>query len=663
MDRDRGPTWRMENGIPGPIHCGPGIFLSSLKEAGMRLLSIALGISLMIFLNAGAFAADGGGEEVEEIVVTATRLQTPVKHVGSSVTVISGEDLEKRGTHLIHDALRTVPGTDVVQSGGPGQQTSVFLRGTNSNHTLVLIDGVEANDPISIGRAFDFANLTVDNIERVEILRGSQSTLYGSDAIGGVINIITKKGKGKPSASVTAEYGSFATRRGSLSFRGSAETAHYAFSLGKMETDGISAAPESEGNTERDGYDNVTFSGRVGISTGENLEMELVGRYLEAEAEIDDFALDDRNSRQNTDELFLRGQATFTLFGEKWKSILGLSLSDIDRKNEDLLDAGQFFLNTGSFQGNTLKGDVQSSLYLFEGNIVTAGFEAQEERGKSESSFGAFQEKAARTQGYYLQDQVQLWKRLFVTAGGRIDHHSTFGSEFTYRLALTCAIDGMGTRLKGSFGTGFKAPSLFQLFDPGFGNSNLGPERSRSWDGGLEQPMFGGRVRLEVNYFRIEFKNLVDSDPATFQFINIGRSVSEGMEVLSEVHLFRPLSVSARYTYTDARDRETNDVLLRRARNKLYLSLDYDISGGGSLSLSLSHTGERYDISVDPVTFSSTRIMLGGYTIVHLAASYGMGHGITLFSRVDNLFDRDYEEIRGFGTAGISGYVGIRASI
>lgn len=629
----------------------------------MRLASLIPGALVLLLILPGAIAAEGGEEEVEEIVVTATRIETPARRVGSSVTVITAEDLEKTGKPLLHDALRAVPGTDVVRSGGTGQQTSIFLRGTNSNHTLVLIDGVEANDPISIGRAFDFANLTVDNIERVEVLRGSQSTLYGSDAIGGVINIITKKGRGKPSAVASAEYGSFQTRRGSARVGGEAEALHYSLSLSKLKTDGISAASESAGNGERDGYDNLTVSGRVGAAPGDSLEVELVGRYMEAEAEIDDFATDDPNSRQDTEELFIRGQASFSLFDERVKNVVGLSLSDIERTNEDLLDPGQFFLNTGSFKGETAKGDLQSSISLVDGNTLTAGVEAQEERGKSRSSFGSFPEQVARTEGYYLQDQARLLKGLFATVGGRVDHHSAFGSELTYRVALSYALEGTGTRLKGSFGTGFKAPSLFQLFDPAFGNPDLAPERSRSWDGGVEQPLFGGSGRLEVTYFRIEFKNLIDSDPATFRFVNLRRSTSEGVEVVSTLGLFRPFTLSGQYTYTDARDTDSNEVLLRRPRNRYHLSLDCSILDRGSLNLALSHTGKRYDISVDPVTFSSRRILLGGYTLVHLAASYELSRGITIFSRVDNLFDRDYEEIQGFGTEGISGYLGVKAAI
>jgi vitamin B12 transporter len=614
-------------------------------------------------------------EEVEEIVVTATRLETPSSHVGSSVTVITDEELVRTGKTFLHDALRAVPGLDVVRRGGEGQQTSLFIRGANSEHTLVLIDGVEANDPISPNRAFDFANLTIDNIERVEILRGPQSPLYGSDAIGGVISIITKKGKGKPSLTVSGEYGSFQTNREMASLSGGYSTADFSFSASRFDTDGISVASEEEGNSERDGYENTTLSGKLAVRPLEKVEVAFVGRYIDSDAEIDPFGGDDPNSVQETEQLFLRGQIKVGLFKEKWENIIGLELSKTDRKNRDEPDTVRpNDRSDGTFHGQIMRGNWQGNVFLSGGNVLVYGIDIQEEKGESEffseSIFGpftsSFDEQAARIEGYFFQGQASLLERLYAIAGFRIDHHSIFGSEITYRFVASYNLENTGTRLKGTFGTGFKAPSLFQLFDPASGNPDLEPEKSKGWDVGVEQVIANGRMKAGITYFKNEFKNLIDftiTNPNTFEgeLRNIGNSESEGIELFSLFNVIDPVTLSAQYTYNDARDKDSDELLLKRARNRFNVSFDYRFSDRGAVHATVAYTGERRDLFTDPNTFITQNIVLGGYTLINISASYDVGRGITFFSRVDNLLDKKYEESRGFGTPGISGFFGMKA--
>lgn len=605
-------------------------------------------------------------EEVEEIVVIATRIETPVREVGSSVTVISGEELAKTGEIFLGDALRTVPGLDVVRSGGPGQQTSVFLRGSKSGDTLVLIDGVVANDPISPDRTFDFANLTVDHIERVEILRGPQGTLYGSDAIGGVIQITTKKGEGAPALTVHGEYGSFETKRGRVDLGGAIHRLSYSLLLTRLDTGGISAASEKNGGVERDGYENTTLSGRVGVLPLSNLEVELMGRYIDARADIDYSGglVDDPNSVQDTEQLFLRGQVTFPLRKGAWENIVGLGYSETVRDNTDEPDTGQIFLNRGTFRGKIIEADWQGNIFLHERNTLALGVGLKEERGSSETTFGVFPEESLRSESVFLQDQINLADRLFATLGGRLDHFESFGYEFTFRIAAAYNVNEWGTRLKGTVGTGFKAPTLFQLFDPAFGNPDLAPEESLGWDLGVEQEFFKGRALGGITYFKNDFEDQIDfvfTDPVTFQgqFVNIGKSSSEGVELYSLVRVIDPLTITMNYTYTEGKNRDTGELLLKRPRHKFNLTLDYHPGVRGNIYATLAYTGERNDI--DPVTFGRT--VVGGYTVVQVAASYDVTRTLRFFTRIDNLLDREYEESSGFETPGLSAYFGVSVTI
>jgi vitamin B12 transporter len=253
----------------------------------LKIPSLALIGMLMLPFSASAITSEL--TSLEPVVVTATKLETPVSEIASSVTVITAEEIENRQPTSALDVLRTVPGLDVVRQGGLGQQTSVFLRGGNSTHTLVLVDGIEMNDPANPGRSFDFATLGTDNIERIEIVRGPGSTLYGSDAIGGVINIITRKGSGKPTITLSAEGGSFETHQEKLSLSGGNDLWNYSLAASFIESNGISAADERYGNSERDGYDRTSVSSRIGITPTTNFDLDFFLRYFDSEADLETF--------------------------------------------------------------------------------------------------------------------------------------------------------------------------------------------------------------------------------------------------------------------------------------------------------------------------------------------------------------------------------------
>jgi vitamin B12 transporter len=611
-----------------------------------------------------------------KVVVTATRVETPMEEIASSVTVISSEEIERKKKTHVMEILRGIPGLDVVRTGGAGKNTSVFIRGANSEHTLVMIDGVEVNDPISPGRSYDFAHLTVDNIERIEVIRGPQSTLYGSDAIGGVVNIITKKGEGKPKFFLSAEGGSFTTFREATGISGGNKWVNYSFALSRFDTEGISTASKKDGNYERDGYENTSLSAKLGFKPMDNLGIDFILRYMDAKTELDNFAGvggDDPNYVQKSNQFLFKTQVGLSLFDQVWSQKLGLALNDHNRDIKNKKDSQHpFDYEKGRYDGQLLKFDWQHHLQLHKTNALTFGLEYEREEGKSkyywESLWGPgqsiFPKKTANIKGYYIQDEIKLWDRLFATLGIRIDDHSRFGSETTYRVAPAYLIKETDTKIKGTFGTGFKAPTLYQLFAPAtlwgpIGNKDLKPEKSKGWDFGVEQNFFKNRVTLGATYFRNDFKDLIQFDWAK-GYINISKAKTEGVELFASAKPIDDLTLRINYTYTDTEDKTTGEALIRRPKNKIGFDLDYHFLNNGNVNLGVIYVGKRDDLdfSISP----SRRVKLNQYTLVNLAVSYDITKNFQLFGRVENLLDKEYEEAKGFGTPGLSFFGGMKLS-
>ena len=639
------------------------------------LISILLSLTLFILFPVSLFAQE---KEVilEKVVVTATRVETPVEEIASSITVISSKEIERKQKTTVLEVLKGLPGLDVVQNGGVGGATSIFLRGANSEHTLVMIDGVEVNDPISPGRSYDFAHLTVDNIERIEVIRGPQSTLYGSDAIGGVVNIITKKGEGKPKFFLSTEGGSFTTFREATGISGGNKWVNYSFALSRFDTEGISTASKKDGNYERDGYENTSLSAKLGFKPMDNLGIDFILRYMDAKTELDNFAGvggDDPNYVQKSNQFLFKTQVGLSLFNDLWIQKLGLALNDHNRDIKNKKDSQHpFDYEKGRYDGQLLKFDWQHHLQLHKTNALTFGLEYEREEGKSkyywESLWGPgqsiFPKKTANIKGYYIQDEIKLWDRLFATLGIRIDDHSRFGSETTYRVAPAYLIKETDTKIKGTFGTGFKAPTLYQLFAPAtlwgpIGNKDLKPEKSKGWDFGVEQNFFKNRVTLGATYFRNDFKDLIQFDWGQ-GYINIAKAKTEGVELFASAKPIDDLTLRINYTYTDTEDKTTGEALIRRPKNKIGFDINYHFLNNGNVNLGVIYVGKRDDLdfSISP----SRRVKLDQYTLVNLAVSYDITKNFQLFGRVENLLDKEYEEVKGFGTPGLSFFGGMKLS-
>ncbi|RMG44477.1 MAG: TonB-dependent receptor [Candidatus Dadabacteria bacterium] len=604
-----------------------------------------------------------------KLVRSATLVVTPQENVGSSVSVITQEEIKNSPAENVAELIKEVAGVDVVASGGPGGSTSVFIRGANSENTLVLIDGVPANDPGSPNRAYNFADLPLSNVERIEVLRGPQAPLYGSDASGGVISIYTKRGSGPARLSGSFEAGSYSTFRESAGISGADGSFDYSFGISRFDTDGISAADAADGNTEHDGYKNTSASLQSGYKLSDNAELRVYSRYIDSETELDNSGGkggDDPNRTLKGEQFYARGELTLRWLNDKLEQTFffgGANHARRDNNDPDLLHPLDSLRS--KFNGRLLTYGVKNSYEVSDNCNVTFGFEREEERAsstyKSVSAFGPFEsifpENEASTNSYYLEGQGSYGDSFAAAAGARIDDHSQFGSEFTFRVAPVVKLNSGRTRLFGSVGSGFKAPSLSQLYSS-FGNPDLNPEKSLGFDLGIEQSLLSRDFKLSVAYFHNRFKDLIIADPNTFISTNINEARTQGVEATLTAVFNDNLSGTVRFTYTDSEDKSDGKDLIRRPDIKVSGDLTYRLSQKARVMLGVIHVGRRDDF--DFSTFPSSRVTLASYTLVNISGSYAVNDSLELYLRANNIFDEEYQDVLGFGTEGAAVYAGLR---
>lgn len=635
----------------------------------------------LLLLPFALFAEQKDTQKTElkhEIVVTASRIPTPAKEIATSVTIITKQDLDQTKKTSVIEALQEVSGITILQSGPTGSAASVMLRGANTEHTLVMIDGVEINDPITPARTYDFSHLRVDDIERIEILKGPQSTLYGSDAMAGVVNIITQEGQGKPRFRLSTLGGSYGTISGTAGLTGSMAKLQYSFWASSLTSQGFSAANAAlEGNTEADGYKNLSLSARVGYAISDNVDLGFSARFIDAQSDIDNYGStfgDDPNNLQTYDSLYLRGHMRGLFSKNRWEQKWTFSYVHSNRETDNPTDEQHPFDSDRSrFRGGLFKLDWQNNVFLHESNTLTFGVEYQREQGQSdyysESIWGPsasrFPLKKALNTGIYVQDQWRLDGIFFLTAGVRLDIHSQSSPSATYRIAPAFFIRKTNTKLKATFGTGFKSPSLYQLYAPGnvwgpIGNESLKPEETVSWDVGIEQDLWRGNLRLAGTYFSSRFENLIEYDYMR-GYINIAEASSYGLEFGIEFSPAEDLSLSASYTHILAKDRDTGDALLRRPKNKFTAALNVRFLTDGRFVLTLAHIGERDD--QEWIDWMATKVRMASFMLLNTAVSWDVHPNIQLYLRMDNILDRPYEWIKGYGTPGRSAYIGFKIQL
>ncbi len=579
----------------------------------------------------------------DDAVFTPNRAATSSRGNASSITVITEEQIQQTGQTSVLEVLRRTVGVDVVQSGGPGRITSVFMRGANSEHTKIMLDGISVNDPSHPSRSFDFSTLSLDNIERIEVLRGPQSMVYGSDALGGVINIITKRGEGPLTTTTSLMGGTYGTHNEAVNVSGGDDRFYYSLSGSYFDTDGFSAIQERFGGIEIDGFQSATLSGRVGWNLTENLNVDYVYRYIDSDADVDDFLADDLSEDNRRNQFFTRVQLQSLIMDGLIEQKVGFNLNDTSLRDE--------LGFTPLFEGQSRQVDYQANLRLTEWNTFTAGFDyMQEEASSTDQSL-----TRQNLFGTYVQDQFSLWDRSFTTIGVRWDDHSSAGRADTYRLTQLFRVTETATSFHGTIGRGFRAPALFQKFGFG-GNPDLRPEFSKGWDVGVTQQMFGSDATLDVTYFRNDFQNLIFFDFPTFMNQNVGLARTSGVELTLEAWLLENTMLSATYTNTRTKDLATNLDLLRRPRDKATFGVQqYFWDRLANVNVYVLYVGPRIDFDD---TF--TRAKLDDYFLVNLSGSVQLTNRCEIFSRIDNLFGENYEEVFGFNTAGFSIFSGMR---
>ncbi|MGH7571273.1 MAG: TonB-dependent receptor plug domain-containing protein [Gemmatimonadota bacterium] len=601
------------------------------------------------------------------IVVTASRVETPLAEVGASMSVITSAEIERRQYRTVADALRDVPGLHIVQTGGFGGVTSVFLRGAGSGHAVVLMDGIELNDPSSPSGAYDLAGLLTEGVERIEVLRGPQSTLHGSNAMGGVIQILTRTGEGPARGTSRIEAGSYGTLHGLARVAAGSDEWSWAVQVDRRQTDGISA---SLGGAERDAGESTAGSAVLEWTPAGawRIRGTLHGRDGEVENDQGGGAgADDPNFVSDAAEIAGSVEVRFDGTPPWWKPRLELAVTRHDREAVDEPDPARPLTRSRSvFDGRRWKATWQNELLLGAHRVV-AGIdhevESADSRFVSDGEFGPFEselpEVSARTTGLFAEDRMTIGRRAHLSLGIRADDHSRFGGVVTYRVAPVLHL-GEAVRLRGAVGSGFRAPSLSQLLDPAFGNPDLEPEKSDGVEAGLDVVTRDAGLRAGATWFATRFEDLIVFDGEALR--NVGEAESRGVELTAGAEAGDRLDFEATYTYLDTEEKTGENAgrsLLRRPRHAASLAIGYRL-GRGEVGFLLRRVGAREDL--DFSTFPSRRVELDGYTTLRLTAAYGWANRFRLFGRLENLTGAEYEEIFQFGTPGRAFYAGLSAT-
>ena len=628
-------------------------------------------LGFFLFLPVSVRGAQAPEPTLPPVFVTSTRTETPLQEVTTSASVIDAKDIEDQQAKMVLETLRRVPGVDVVQSGSNGASATIFIRGSDSDHVLVLIDGVEVNST-TLG-AFNFAHLTTDNIERVEVLRGAGGTLYGSQAIGGVINIITKKGQGPLEAGLSLEGGNGWTNRQALTLNGSVGNVGYFFSGSHLSTQGFRSV--------NDDYRNLTSSARLDYQATENARLSGIFQFIKSDVGLfnnNNFASQpDPNAREAGTQYLAKGEWQQKIL-PNWDYRISGSMFKEHFTDTDDVDSCIFFDSPCDFsrthdifRTRIDTGELQTNYRFQEWSTTTFGSQYQL---RSADTNGGI-DKAIRNLSYYLQEQLQfLDERLVTVSGIRLDDNQSFGTAWTPSFSTAYTFRETGTKIKGGYAKGFKAPTLNELFFPpafgcpAFGNPDLKPERSWELNAGVEQGLLSERVKVGVTYFHREVKDLIEGRPipddpfGCFRAQNVGRARFDGVEWTLAMKLLESLSLNANYTYLDW---DTADgTLPRRPRNRGNVTLNH-VYGRWNTNFSVNIVGRRDDFrAASP--FGD--ISKAGYAIFNLASYYTLPwrvpavKDLTLIGRINNLFNKKYEEADGFRAAPLNFLLGVRAT-
>lgn len=641
---------------------------------GGKMKSYLAGVSLLaVALYQPALAQEQSSAEeptiLKEIVITDGLTPVELKKSGRAVTVITGEQIEKNNIQYVSDALRLVPGFAISRTGSAGGLTQARVRGAEGNHVLVVIDGVEIND--NGEGEFDFGSLVADDIERIEILRGPQSTFWGANAMSGVINIVTKKGERNSTKSMArTEFGTDGTVLGTLSTRGGGETFDYALSGTLRRSEGFNI---SDIGKEEDGDRNGTLNGKFTVDLSPETTVDGTLRYVNRRSDLDPQNYDtamtyDANDYTKSREFFGSIGLTNTALDGALTQKARFSGNDIYRFNHsddfgDSWNDGNRY--NATYQASYRYDDLENQVHQ-----LTAGYEWQRETFSPSHLTETFSRNAHSLVGEY---RGEFFDQFYLNAGARQDWNDAFSDAATWTVSAAWQIPDAETRLHASVGTAVTNPTFYEQFGyiPGtfIGNPNLKPEESLGWDIGVEKSFFDGGLVVDVTYFNQNLENeiatIYNPDFTSRPINRDGESRRQGVEVSATVDFFNGLTMTGAYTYTDASEQTMAGgprlAEVRRPRHT------------GSLNAAYVFYEDRarvfaeavFNGKMEDVVFAALvppRVTLGGYTVVNVGGSFKVNETVEVFGRIENLFDRDYQEVYGFNTPGLTAFAGLKAT-
>ena len=644
------------------------------------------GLAVLASLPASALAepieaVDAGGV----IIVSALRTPTPVDTVASSLTVIDKRAIDASQAPVVSDLLVRTPGISFTRNGGYGTATSIRIRGAEGDQTVLVIDGVKLADPSSTGGGYNFATLMTGDIDQIEILRGPQSILWGSQAIGGVVNIVTATPDRALEASADIEAGSRDTVNARAAVGGRSGPVHWRVAGGRFTTEGISAISPRFGGKERDGYTNSTLNGRVGIALSPGISVDLRGYYAKGRADIDSAgSVPDSPEYSLVEEWTGYAGLNADLFDGALRNRLSFSRSETVRDNSNPLRT----VRPQSFaaKGQTDRYEYQGTLGLAQGWTIVFGIEREEQKMRSASppnSLASFTtiRVSADIDSQYAQVRIEPVVGLTLNGGLRHDHHSAFGGNMVFGGGAVWSLFDDRTILRASYGEGFKAPTLYQLHSE-YGNSALDPEKSRGWDAGVEQHLFYHKLILSATWFERNTDNLITyngcptsnrpplclapgtTTPRAGYYANIQRSEAHGLEMAGLAQIGR-LTIDGNYSWIVSEDRSPGlnfgNQLARRPRHAANATASYAWPFGLNTAVAMRWSGKTIDTAQTSATV--TPFVNRAYTLVDLRAEMPVTPTLTLFARAENLFDDYYETARRYGQLGRSIYAGFRARL
>ena len=632
---------------------------------------VALSIAFPTWAQAPEEMFDDSG-----IVVTATRTPTPLDQVPASITVLDKATIDRAQDIGATELLLRTPGISMSRNGGYGTATSLRIRGAESEQTVVVIDGVKLNDPSSTGGGYNFANLLIGDAQRIEVLRGPQSTLWGSQAIGGVVNIVTASPQAPIEGSFDIEGGSRDTVSARAALGGVSGPLSWRIGGQSFTTEGISAIAPAFGGGERDGYTNRNVAGRAELALGANASIDLRGYYSTGRVEIDGFSGDAPDYSHNREFVGYAG-LNFALLDGRLRNRIAYNYTDTDRDSySPELERPLSF----EAAGKNRRFEYQGIFDLSDRISATFGVENERSRFKSRSPSGSladplpdFVRGKAEITSVYGQLTVRPLDGLTINGGVRHDDHNRYGGRTLFSAGGIWTLPS-GTTLRASYGEGFKAPSLYQLFSE-YGNVNLDPERAHGWEAGAQQAFFGDMLTIGATYFERTTTGQIiyngcdvgTTDPLCVvpgtdtprwgYYLNVARAEAHGVEADAAFRL-GGLTLDGNYSWTVAEDRSAGTAnegnwLPRRPRHLANASLSYDFAFGLTLGSAVRWAGKSYDNA-------SNATRLDDYTLVDLRAEYRLSDSLRLFARAENVFDEQYMTAYRYGTLGRSIYAGIR---